>query len=96
MPVPRPQAVYNRIPTRALEGRASTVRARQTLAELAIPMYNPSYFHKSHIYDMIRRHGLDGNLPDTRGRLTRDALVTMLKSHQAVYLKPAAAASGMG
>ncbi|EJY55179.1 hypothetical protein URH17368_2341 [Alicyclobacillus hesperidum URH17-3-68] len=96
LPVPRPQAVYNRIPTRALEGRASTVRARQTLAELAIPMYNPSYFHKSHIYDMIRRHGLDGNLPDTRGRLTRDALVAMCRRHQAVYLKPAGGSVGHG
>lgn len=96
IPVPRPQAMYNRIPTRALERRPSAQQARRILTRLQIPLFNPSYFSKSNIYDAIRTGGLGHYLPETLGGLDKDGLLNMVSRHPAVYLKPSGGSVGHG
>lgn len=96
IPVPRPQAVYNRIPTRALERRPSGIRARRTLERLQIPMFNPEYFSKSNIYESMRQHGLGRFLPETKSQLDKSTLIDIMERHTAVYLKPSGGSVGHG
>lgn len=96
IPCPRPQAVYNRIPTRALERRPSAVRARQIFNHMGIPMFNREYFNKARIYELLIQQGLSGFLPDTEPELNEEKLVSMLKKHSSVYLKPAGGSVGHG
>lgn len=96
LPVPRPQAIYNRIPTRALERNPSGLRARDVVRRVSIPMFNPNYFSKPAIYEAIRRHGLSVNLPETVAALDQPSLLSMCERHGAVYLKPAGGSVGHG
>lgn len=96
LPMPRPEAVYNRIPTRMHEGKPDAVRARKILRDQRIPMFNPTYFNKSVIYDALRAANLQHFLPETRGELSRDTLLDMVQHHDAVYLKPAGGSVGHG
>ncbi|WP_206915712.1 YheC/YheD family endospore coat-associated protein [Alicyclobacillus suci] len=96
IPCPRPHAVYNRIPTRALERRKSAIRARQVIRRLGIPMFNREYFNKARIYALVRNHGLSSFLPDTEPELNRERLFDMLQKHASVYLKPAGGSVGHG
>ncbi|GMA48893.1 hypothetical protein GCM10025857_02500 [Alicyclobacillus contaminans] len=96
LPVPHPEAMYNRIPTRYLERQPATVQAKQILRSLAIPMFNPDYFNKAEVYDVIRAAGLAQYLPETVNQLAATALEQMLVRHRAVYLKPAGGSIGHG
>ncbi|WAH35330.1 YheC/YheD family endospore coat-associated protein [Alicyclobacillus dauci] len=96
IPCPKPEAVYNRIPTRALEHRQSATRARRTLQKLEIPVFNPAYFSKSRIYEIITENGLTSYLPETAGQLEQSTFLSILQRHGAVYLKPSGGSVGHG
>lgn len=96
LPCPRPQAVYNRLPTRFVERTISGITAKERLRSLDIPLFNPDYFNKAVIYDVIQEAGLDKYLPETSTSLTRRHLQTLLSRHRAVYLKPAGGSIGHG
>lgn len=96
IPCPRPEAIYNRIPNRALERNQHAIHAKQEIARSRIPMFNPDYFNKAKIYDVLRRHRLESYLPETRPTLNRQALFQMLLRHRGVYLKPAGGSVGHG
>jgi hypothetical protein len=94
--MPRPQAMYNRIPTRALERNGSSLRARDLVRRLSIPMFNPSYFSKAAMYGIVSRHGLSANVPETLTSLERDSLLRMCERYEGVYLKPSGGSVGHG
>lgn len=96
VPCPRPDAIYNRIPNRSLEHLSSVRQARSQIRRLQIPMFNPEYFSKSHIYDVIRAASLNDFLPDTESQLTELTLRSMLLRHPSVYLKPSGGSVGHG
>jgi hypothetical protein len=96
LPCPRPEAIYNRIPTRHLERQEDAVRAKSLIQSSNIPMFNPEYFDKAVIYRVIRSANLHEYLPDTSESLTRTELWRMLNSSSAVYLKPAGGSIGHG
>lgn len=96
IPAPRPQAVYNRIPNRELEGRPSAVRAKRILQQSGILMFNPSYFSKSTIYEFIRQAGLSDYLPETETGTDASSLLRMLHRHGSLYLKPSGGSVGHG
>ncbi len=93
---PRPQAVYNRIPTRYLENRPQTILAKQKLHEFRIPTFNPNYFNKATIYEIIHNAGLSHYLPKSSNILTKSVLFDMLHKSYGVYLKPAGGSVGHG
>ncbi|WP_367305847.1 YheC/YheD family protein [Alicyclobacillus acidocaldarius] len=94
--LPRPLAVYNRIPNRALEASAAVQRARATLQAMGIPFFNHRYFNKAKIYEAIRRAGLGQHLPETRMFAGAESVMDLLSRHQAVYLKPVGGSIGRG
>ncbi|MCL6453407.1 MAG: YheC/YheD family protein [Alicyclobacillus sp.] len=96
IPCPRPEVVYNRIPNRALERTRSAVAAKATLARLEIPLFNPDYFNKWEIYEIVQRAGLSRYLPETHGRLTKSGFLRMLRRHRSLYLKPSGGSVGHG
>jgi hypothetical protein len=96
IPCPRPQAVYNRVPTRYLERRPQTIVAKQQLKTLGIPVFNPDYFNKATIYDVLRTAGYDNYLPQSSGDLNKPVLSQMLQKLNRVYLKPAGGSVGHG
>ncbi|WP_258110112.1 YheC/YheD family protein [Alicyclobacillus sp. SP_1] len=96
IPVPAPQAVYNRIPTRKHENEPMAVAARSRIQSVGIPMFNPRYFNKQDIYKVIKENGLERTMPDTMPHLNRKAFHTMLHKHGAIYLKPSGGSVGHG
>jgi hypothetical protein len=96
IPCPRPQSVYNRVPTRYLERRPQTILAKQQLKTYGIPVFNSDYFNKATIYDVIRNAGYDEYLPQSSGELSRPVLFNMLQKHSGVFLKPAGGSVGHG
>ncbi|MCL6516245.1 YheC/YheD family protein [Alicyclobacillus sp.] len=96
LPCPAPQAVYNRIPNRKLERLPVSQRAKQMLSEQGIPMFNPGYFDKAVIYEIIQRAGLSRYLPESATDLDAATLHQMLQRHDAVYLKPVGGSIGHG
>ncbi|WP_067921610.1 YheC/YheD family endospore coat-associated protein [Alicyclobacillus shizuokensis] len=96
LPCPQPQAVYNRIPQRHLERSPVAVRARQTLRERGIPMFNPEYFNKAVLYRVLATSELSHYLPQSTFSITSAALGRMLAQHGGVYLKPVGGSMGHG
>ncbi|SIS89331.1 YheC/YheD family endospore coat-associated protein [Alicyclobacillus vulcanalis] len=94
--VPRPAAVYNRIPNRALEASQSVQRARAILQSMGIPFFNHRYFNKAKIYEAVRRAGLGHHLPETRMFTGAESVLDLLSRHSAVYLKPVGGSIGRG
>ncbi|MBF8377153.1 YheC/YheD family protein [Alicyclobacillus mali] len=94
--LPRPLAVYNRIPNRALEASATVQRARATFEAMGIPFFNHRYFNKAKIYEAIRRVGLGQHLPETTRFAGAESVMDLLNRHGAVYLKPVGGSIGRG
>jgi hypothetical protein len=96
LPCPRPEAIYNRIPTRHLERQEDAVRAKSVIQALNIPMFNPEYFDKAVIYHVVRAANLKEYLPATSESLSQAELWRMLRNSHSVYLKPAGGSIGHG
>lgn len=96
VPCPRPEAVYNRIPTRLHERQAAALAAKAQLQRAGIPMFNTNYFSKAVIYDIIRRSNMGSHLPETSSQFSRAALNRLLRRNDAVYLKPTGGSIGHG
>jgi hypothetical protein len=96
LPCPRPEAIYNRIPTRHLERQEDALRAKSVIQILNIPMFNPEYFDKAVIYHVVRAARLQEYLPETSESLSRAELWRMLRSSHSVYLKPSGGSIGHG
>lgn len=96
LPCPRPEAVYNRIPTRNLERTPVGEAARKRLMTFEIPMFNPSYFNKAELYQLIAGTHMARYLPETSSDFSKHQLHTMLRRHRSVYLKPSGGSVGHG
>lgn len=96
IPCPHPEVVYNRIPNRALERTNEALTAKKVFATRKIPFFNPNYFNKADIYQVIRQAGLSQYLPDTLDGLTRSGFEQLLQRHHSVYLKPSGGSVGHG
>ncbi|MBX6352372.1 MAG: YheC/YheD family protein [Thermoflavifilum sp.] len=94
--LPRPQAVYNRIPFRNVERQPESQHAKLLLRKLTIPMFNPGYFNKARLYEWLRADGLSRYIPETVTDLNLTALTRLLRRHRSVYCKPAGGSIGQG
>ncbi|MCL6637316.1 MAG: YheC/YheD family protein [Alicyclobacillus sp.] len=83
LPCPRPEAVYNRIPNRSLEAAPDSRQAKQTLFNLSIPFFNPAYFDKATLYEVLKEAHLGHWLPDTCTELSLPVLARECASIQA-------------
>lgn len=96
LPCPHPESVYNRIPTRFLERLPVVGNARARLRTLQIPMFNPAYFNKAELYQVIAASRAARYLPETATTLDSRRLRDLLSRHRGVYLKPSGGSVGHG
>jgi hypothetical protein len=95
--VPFPDLVYNRIPFRSLETSPHYQLLISAIKEKNIPFFNPCFINKYdlflvlHDYSSLRRH-----LPETILVDQKDKLLSFLKKHQNLYLKPIQSSRGKG
>lgn len=96
VPCPRPDAVYNRVPTRNAERSKAVIAAKRSLKAYRIPLFNPDYFNKKVIYDVLERSQADMYLPATAKLVDARSLDVMLRTNGNLYLKPTGGSIGHG
>lgn len=94
---PFPDVVYDRVPNRTAEAREAVQHAKRGLRALAIPIFNPGFFHKWEIHQRLLRFAdIRPLLPETVFMPTVADIVRLLHTHTRVYLKPAGGSLGLG
>ncbi|MRN52993.1 YheC/YheD family protein [Paenibacillus monticola] len=98
IPVPLPQIIYNRIPTREREEREPVVRKiAQCLEHPDMHLYNPFFFNKWDLFEWLKgSRATTKHIPKTRRLRSSNTLTTMLKNHASLYLKPEDGKAGKG
>lgn len=98
IPVPLPQIIYNRIPTREDEEKATVARKiTQCLEHPGIQIYNPYFFNKWHLFEWLKgSHSTSKHVPKTRRLRSANTLTAMLNNHTSLYLKPEDGKAGKG
>lgn len=98
IPVPLPQIIYNRIPTREDEEKPAVVRKiAQCLEHPGIKLYNPYFFNKWSLFEWLRgSHSTSKHVPKTRRLRSANTLTAMLNQHTSLYLKPENGKAGKG
>lgn len=96
--VQKPSVFYNRLPDRTYERRADVQNIlKQLQKEPQIDLFNPRFFDKWRLYQMVRQSThLATLLPETLSLTERDALQMMLERHKALVAKPIHGKAGIG
>ena len=94
---PLPDVVYDRIPSRKAEARASIKMTKRRLMNLPdLKYFNTSFFNKWRVYELLAsNYLLLPYLPETR-ILNNANLQAMLGRHRVLYVKPANGSLGRG
>lgn len=95
---PIPNVVYNRVPDRQSEVSQHVVQAKRRFERLGgVSLFNPRFLNKWDLYRILREEeGLLRYIPETRVCTGADAILSMLKKHRMVYLKPKDSFAGQG
>ncbi|HEY8343062.1 MAG TPA: YheC/YheD family protein [Calditerricola sp.] len=94
---PFPDVVYDRVPNRTAEALKTVQQAKHGLHALAIPIFNPGFFHKWEIHQRLLRFAdIRPLLPETIFVPTAADIARLLRAHSCVYLKPAGGSLGLG
>ena len=95
---PFPNVVYNRIQDRAHEKKENSQWCIQRfLSHPGVTLYNRGFFNKGEVISILKKSPkLNKYIPETRALLSKADLITMLKKHGALYLKPANNRLGSG
>ncbi|MDQ0191816.1 YheC/YheD family endospore coat-associated protein [Paenibacillus wynnii] len=98
IPVPLPQIIYNRIPTRSLEEKPAVARKiAQCLEHPDIVLYNPYFFNKWNLFEWLKgSRATSRHVPQTKRLKSSRTLAAMLKNHNSLYLKPENGKAGKG
>jgi hypothetical protein len=95
--VPLPDIVYNRIKTRKDEQTADIQHFFQFLQQNNIPYFNPSFFTKWQLYQILNSNKmLRPYLPATLRISSFNDLATMLNTYGHIYMKPNEGHKGKG
>lgn len=98
---PLPNVVYNRIPDRHSEGAPMIRMAKKRFEQLAhshrTALFNPHFLNKWDLHRAFSQEPeLKSYLPDTRLYHGPEDILSMLKRHRMVYLKPRDTFAGHG
>ncbi|GGF85827.1 endospore coat-associated protein YheD [Paenibacillus albidus] len=98
IPLPLPQIIYNRIPTREKEEREPVIRKiAQCLEHPEIQLFNPFFFNKWDLFEWLKgSRATAKHVPKTRRLRSANTLIAMLKHHDSLYLKPESGKAGKG
>lgn len=95
--LPLPDAVYNRVPNRRLEGLTSVQLALRRFSIAGVPVFNPCFIDKALLYDRL---SMDADakqyVPETRPLGGDCDISDALARWQLVYLKPRNGSLGNG
>ncbi|MFT4417072.1 YheC/YheD family protein [Fredinandcohnia humi] len=94
---PLPDVVYNRIPYRIMEDTTDFTNMVSFLKETNIPFFNPFFFSKWEIFQMLQSNDLlSPFLPHTILFQHKDDLKKMLEPYTKLYLKATNGRKGIG
>lgn len=95
---PLPNVVYNRIPDRKSEVSREVVMAKRRFERLdGMALFNPRFLNKWDLYRILKEEpNLVSYMPETRVYKGAEDILTMLKKHRMVYLKPRDSFAGQG
>ncbi len=95
---PLPNVVYNRIPYREDEMKASVQNTLQKLQNIpGLRLYNRHFFNKWSLYESLGQHErVAGYIPESKKLLTAKDLTDMVTKHPLIYLKPISGKAGQG
>ncbi|GIM47896.1 hypothetical protein DNHGIG_34450 [Collibacillus ludicampi] len=92
-----PDVVYNRIPDRKAEQTTAVKEAKKRLKRMGIPYYNPGFFNKRSLYELLsRRADTSIFVPRTLPVSDLRDLLPFLAEVKSVYLKPIHGKAGDG
>lgn len=95
--VPFPNVVYNRLPNRVVEKLDAVERAKTEFYNEGIPMFNPDFFNKWEIYQLIHDHPSAASyMPETHFAPGPAIIRSMLNRYDFVYVKPSGGSLGLG
>ncbi|MDM5336827.1 YheC/YheD family protein [Fictibacillus enclensis] len=96
--VPLPSVIYNQIPTRKTENSPSCQKALHLFQnEWKIPVFNPSFFNKQEISQMMSGDSETGHyLPETFIDADVYGIERMLNTYPVIFFKPAGGSFGRG
>ncbi|ADU29710.1 YheC/YheD family protein [Evansella cellulosilytica] len=96
--VPFPDVIYDRLPNRRTEAHPLFSNAREKLqSKYEIPWFNPGFFDKSKIYDiLIQLDEVNHLLPKTISAPTQDEIIAFIHEQEHVYMKPKNGSLGVG
>lgn len=94
---PFPDVVYDRLPNRKIENHDTFKKIKKQLKdEYLIPWFNPNFFDKWEIHQLLQTETVKKYLPETFAAPTFELIEKMLKKHQNTYLKPMNGSLGHG
>ncbi|RBW69352.1 YheC/YheD family protein [Bacillus taeanensis] len=94
---PYPNMVYNRISSPAIENKPSTKEAFKKLQTEKIPYFNPSFFNKWEITQLLQKETtLHPFLPETILFQTKQQAAAFVEKHRHIYIKPVYGNKGNG
>lgn len=98
IPVPLPQVIYNRIPSREAELRPLVARKiAQCLEHPDVRLYNPYFFNKWSLFEWLKgSRATSKHVPQTKKLRSAKTLTSMLRNHSSLYLKPEDGKAGKG
>lgn len=96
MKIPLPSVFYNRISTRKAESRADVIKLKKGLQKLGIPLYNPQFFDKSELYDIVGTNRETADILPETAAFSMSQLKRMLARYGKVYVKPVQSKAGHG
>jgi hypothetical protein len=94
---PLPNVVYNRVPSRQAEHTKEIQETISRIKHLGIPLFNPRFFDKWSLYQILSEHDeLKRLLPQTVRFDSNETLKQMILRHSALFLKPVEGKAGIG
>lgn len=94
--MPLPDIVYNRASYRRIEKTKKYKKCLTLLEKNNIPYFNPSFFSKSSIYELIQKHPkLSKHLPATT-MYSKSSFQEMLHKYNSLYIKADSGSKGKG
>lgn len=95
---PFPNVIYDRLPNRKIESLDLFQHIKNRFVkDHQIPLFNPGFFNKWEVFEILSKDKKTKHyLPESIYSPKKNEIMTLLKKHQSVFLKPANGSLGLG
>ncbi|WP_017754256.1 YheC/YheD family endospore coat-associated protein [Calidifontibacillus oryziterrae] len=95
--IPFPNVIYDRLPNRKTENHNVLQDIKKRLQiEYSIPWFNPGFFNKLEIHQILSKHSVKQFLPETTPHPTITVVDDFLRKYNKVFIKPINGSLGLG